>query len=87
MNQPFRFPYLPTTQAAEGLARLRERLAEPKRAIDVFDALFARPIDDNDQLLGMATGESLAHLNCLLSRGLAMRTTDENGVDWYQARA
>ncbi len=68
-----------------GLARLQKLIAEPKRAVDVFGVLFRRKIDQ--YVLGMATGESLAHLNCLLSRGLAMRTTDENGVDWYQARA
>ena len=55
-----------------GLQRLRRSLAEaPKRAIDVFGALFARPIDSTGDLLGMATGESLAHLNCLMARGEA----------------
>lgn len=68
-----------------GLSRLHKLIAEPKRAVDVFGVLFRRKIDQ--WVLGMATGESLAHLNCLLSRGLADRSTDENGVDWYQARA
>jgi glyoxylase-like metal-dependent hydrolase (beta-lactamase superfamily II) len=68
-----------------GLARLRELIAEPKRAVDVFRALFRRQIDQN--LLGLATGESLAHLNCLIARGQAVRTRDENGVDWYRAAA
>jgi hypothetical protein len=36
---------------------------------------------------GLATGESLAHLNYLLARGEAVRTRDENGVDWYRAPA
>jgi glyoxylase-like metal-dependent hydrolase (beta-lactamase superfamily II) len=66
-----------------GLGRLRELLAEPKRAIDVFPALFRRPIVPD--ILGMATGESLAHLNCLLVRGQAVRQPDAQGVDWYQA--
>jgi glyoxylase-like metal-dependent hydrolase (beta-lactamase superfamily II) len=68
-----------------GLARLRALLAEPKRVVDVFHVLFRRKIDSN--LLGLATGESLAHLNCLIARGQAVRARDENGVDWYQAAA
>ena len=69
----------------KGLARLRRRLAEPRRVVDVFPMLFRRTIDDSN--LGLATGESLAHLNYLLARGEAVRTTDENGVDWYRAAA
>jgi glyoxylase-like metal-dependent hydrolase (beta-lactamase superfamily II) len=68
-----------------GLTRLRALIAEPKRSVDVFHVLFRRKIDSN--LLGMATGEALAHLNCLLARGQAVRTRDENGVDWYRAAA
>ncbi len=66
-----------------GLTRLQRSLAEPKRAIDVFGALFARPISGD--LLGMATGESLAHLNCLHGRGKATRETGEDGVTWWRA--
>ncbi len=68
-----------------GLTRLRALLAEPKRVVDVFHVLFRRKIDEG--LLGLATGESLAHLNCLLARGEAVRERDENGVDWYRAAA
>ncbi len=64
------------------LDNLMKRLESPKRAVDVFGALYKRAIGEG--LLGMATGESLAHLNCLLHRGLATRTRDENGVDWYE---
>ncbi len=60
-------------------------LAEPKRAVDCFPALFNRDIDES--LLGMATGETLAHLNCLLGRRRITRIRDEQGVDWYQAIA
>lgn len=67
------------------LSRLADELAEPRRAIDVFHVLFRRKIDQN--LLGMATGESLAHLNCLIRRGLAAREADAAGVDWYRAAA
>lgn len=65
------------------LGRLEKSLAEPKRAIDVFGALFARPI--GPELVGMATGESLAHLNCLIERGQAVAEADEDGVIWYRA--
>jgi len=65
------------------LVRLLRKLEEPRRAIDVFGVLFARPIGPD--LMGMATGESMAHLNCLLHRGLISRTRDAQGVDWYQA--
>ena len=51
----------------------------------VFNVLFRRNIDQG--LLGLATGESLAHLNCLIARGEAVRERDENGVDWYRAAA
>jgi glyoxylase-like metal-dependent hydrolase (beta-lactamase superfamily II) len=66
-----------------GLARLAKRLDEPRRAIDVFGVLFARPI--TDELMGMATGEALAHLNCLINRGVVARRADAAGVNWYQA--
>jgi glyoxylase-like metal-dependent hydrolase (beta-lactamase superfamily II) len=67
------------------LRKLFEYLVEPKRAVDCFPALFNRAIDADS--LGMATGESLAHLNCLLGRRRITRTRDANGVDWYQQRA
>jgi len=66
-----------------GLARLTTRLAEPRRAVDVFGVLFKRTIVPD--LLGMATGEALAHLNCLIHRGEAVREEDEAGVNWYRA--
>jgi len=65
------------------LKRLESRIAEGKRAVDVFDVLFKRQI--TEQVLSMATGESLAHLNCLLRRGAAVRERDAAGVDWYRA--
>lgn len=68
-----------------GLERLRARLAEPRRAVDVFDTLFARPIE-GDHLLSLATGESLAHLNYLLHRGQARLDVDADGVGWYSAK-
>ncbi len=67
------------------LERLRRHLEEPRRAIDVFGALFARPIAPADMpLLGMATGESLACLNHLVHRGEAIVEMDAQGVAWYR---
>ncbi len=51
--------------------------------VDVFGALFARTIGPD--ILGMATGEALAHLNCLIGRGLATRAADDGDVNWYRA--
>jgi glyoxylase-like metal-dependent hydrolase (beta-lactamase superfamily II) len=70
-----------------GLQRLRRTLAEsPKRTVEVFGALFARSIDSNGELLGMATGEGVAHLNHLLTRGEALRETDADGVYRYRMK-
>jgi len=69
----------------QGLQRLREALAGgPKRAIDVFGALFARPIDSTGDLLGMATGESLAHFNQLIAMGEVTVDLDTDGVRHYR---
>ena len=65
------------------LKRLERTLRKPARAVDVFSALFARPVGDG--VRGMATGESLAHLNYLLRRGRASRSRDADGVDWWTA--
>jgi glyoxylase-like metal-dependent hydrolase (beta-lactamase superfamily II) len=67
------------------LDRLRRSLSEPKRAIDVFAALFGRPIGETDvPLLGMATGESVACLNHLMHRGEVSRDIDGDGVAWWR---
>lgn len=66
----------------EDLNSLFDYLSEPRRAVDCFPALFKREIDDGS--LGLATGETMAHLNCLLGRRRVSRSRDEQGVDWYQ---
>ncbi|BCW90139.1 Hydroxyacylglutathione hydrolase [Alphaproteobacteria bacterium SO-S41] len=68
----------------EGMARLLALLDEPKRAVDVFPALFRARITPGVYI--MATGESLAHLNCLIARGEVVRRRGEDGCDLY-ARA
>ena len=71
---------------ANALDRLRSALETPKRAVDVFDSLFARSIaESNVALLGMATGESLACLNYLLHRGEIRRDVDADGIAWYRS--
>lgn len=64
-----------------GLGRLFDLLEEPRRAIDCFPALFKREISRG--VLVMATGESLAHLACLRTRGLASSRLDEQKQEWW----
>ena len=66
----------------KGLTRLKKRLGqEPRRVVDTFPALFGRKIGPD--LIGLATGEALAHLNCLLGRG-EITVQTQGGVDIYQ---
>lgn len=66
------------------LDRLAQRLQqEPRRVIDCFGALFARSIGPD--LIGMASGEALAHLNCLIGQGRAARTLGPDGIALYAA--
>jgi len=68
------------------LRRLKQRLAQaPRRVVDVFPAIFGRKIDD--ELIGMATGEALAHLNYLMCQGQISCAEDEQGVVWYRAES
>ena len=66
------------------LKRLLQRLGEePKRVVDLFGAMFARKIGPD--LIGMASGETIAHLNCLIGRGLARRQLSAEGVAYYES--
>lgn len=68
----------------EALQRLRAVLTEPRRVVDVFEALYRRPIPESDAAqFGLATGEALANLNYLLRRGEAMKEV-RDGVAWYR---
>jgi glyoxylase-like metal-dependent hydrolase (beta-lactamase superfamily II) len=86
-NEPFRS--LHARLAALGsrheelLGRLREALREPKRAIDLFGVMFRRRVDLS--VLTLATGEALAHLNCLRNRRQVTRELDTHGIAWYRA--
>jgi glyoxylase-like metal-dependent hydrolase (beta-lactamase superfamily II) len=85
-NEPFRGLHARLDALIEGhevrLARLAAALANPKRAVDVFGLLFRRRV--GVEMLSMATGESIAHLNCLIVRGLIARELDAAGVAWYR---
>ena len=87
-NEPFRGLHLRLDALADGhlvgLDRLRERLAQPQRVVDVFPALFRRAIGSGRELT-LATGESLAHLNYLMARGEAERRLGSDGVYRYRA--
>ena len=61
---------------------MHEELATPRRAVDLFGVLFRRQVDSD--MLIMATGETIAHINCLIARQLALREPDSAGVAWYR---
>lgn len=65
----------------EGLDKLLAHLDEPKRAVDCFPPLFRRAIGPDD--IGLAMGETLAHLNCLLGRRRIRRYPGEDGMHRY----
>ena len=87
-NEPFRGLHARLDHLLSGheraLERLRECLDEPRRAVDVFGALFSRDIGGDAHLLSLATGESLAHLNYLVSRGEASVARTPDGVARYR---
>jgi glyoxylase-like metal-dependent hydrolase (beta-lactamase superfamily II) len=64
-----------------GLRKLRQLCREPKRAIDVFSALFKSEITAKNLI--MATGEAIAHLNYLIYEGELESEMDQNGIRWY----
>jgi glyoxylase-like metal-dependent hydrolase (beta-lactamase superfamily II) len=85
---PFYGLHVRLTQVIESherdLDKLYQHLAEPRRAVDCFPALFKREITEAH--FQLATGETLAHLNCLMGRRLILRKRDEQGVDWYSQK-
>lgn len=86
-NEPFIGAHARLQHLIDGheraMSRVEKRLREaPRRSIDLFGALFAREIGLD--LLNMATGESIAHLNCLIGRGRARRVL-KDGVAYYEA--
>jgi len=56
-------------------------LVKPRRAIDCFPAMFKREIDSNS--LQFAIGETLAHLNYLVHKGLVTKLREKGCADYY----
>ncbi|MEM7329578.1 MAG: MBL fold metallo-hydrolase [Pseudomonadota bacterium] len=88
-NEPFLGAHTRLDHLIKGhgiaLKRLSQRLEqEPRRVVDVFPAIFGRRIGDD--VLSMATGEAIAHLNYLISEGTARRSLDSDGIAWYSAK-
>lgn len=87
-NEPFIGAHLRLQELIDGhelcLTRAERRLrAGPQRAVDLFGTLFPGTV--TKEVLGFATGESLAHLNCLIARGRARRRLGPDGIALYEA--
>jgi len=87
-GEPFHGLHARLDRLAEGhqlqLDQLHAHIAKgPARAVDCFGVLFRRPIDES--ILGLATGEALAHLRHLEVTGRAERSV-RDGVWYYSAR-
>ncbi|MDB5679209.1 MBL fold metallo-hydrolase [Sphingomonas bacterium] len=59
--------------------------AQPRRVVDCFGRLFRRAI--GQEMLGMATGEAMAHLRRLEVEGRAVRETGADGVWRWRAKS
>jgi glyoxylase-like metal-dependent hydrolase (beta-lactamase superfamily II) len=89
-NEPFTGLHTRLTSLIDNHETALERLhghleSGPKRVVDCFSPLFKRPIGPD--VLGMATGEALAHLNCLIERGKAVRSETASGIWEFSAVA
>lgn len=84
-NEPFRGAHLRLGELIgeheTNLTHVAALCAEPKRAADCFAVLFRSRITEGNTI--MATGESVAHLNCLRARGALDRRCDSDGIAWY----
>jgi glyoxylase-like metal-dependent hydrolase (beta-lactamase superfamily II) len=69
----------------EKMGKLLVECVTPRRAADLFSLLFRSKINADNAIA--ASGEAVAHLNCLIHRGQMMRNLDSEGVCWYQTRA
>ncbi len=64
------------------LVKLYELCETPKRAVDVFPALFKN--EATGWAYFAATGESIAHLHCGVERRMLTQTIDDKGVAWFK---
>jgi glyoxylase-like metal-dependent hydrolase (beta-lactamase superfamily II) len=77
---PFRLVQMVENHEA-ALGRLLDHLASPQTAAGCFAPLFRREIGPTEH--GLALVEAVAHLNCLLRRGLVSRSlTPEGAWEW-----
>lgn len=79
---PFRLPQMIENHEA-ALGRLVDHLATPRTASDCFMPLFRREVGSAEH--GLALVEAIAHLNCLLRRGLVLRSLSPDGA-WLWER-
>lgn len=82
LGLPFRLAEMVADHEA-ALDRLWTHLATPRPAKDCFPVLFKRPV--GPETFGMALCESMAHLNCLLQRGLVSRDLSAEGAWLWRA--
>jgi glyoxylase-like metal-dependent hydrolase (beta-lactamase superfamily II) len=80
---PFRLGQMVENHEA-ALDRLLAHLAEPRVAADCFPPLFRREIGPAEH--GLALVEAVAHLNCLLRRGLVSRSLRSDGAWAWERR-
>ncbi len=66
------------------LETLFEYCSEPRRAVDVFPALYRTKITSDN--LMFATGEAIAHLHFLLAKGEIHTEHDADNVIWYRQK-
>ncbi|HEX3431977.1 MAG TPA: MBL fold metallo-hydrolase [Rhizomicrobium sp.] len=86
-NEPFHGVHLRLDELIgeheSNLRKVAILCTEARRAVDCFEVLFRSRITEGNTI--MATGESVAHLNCLRARDLVERRIDANGVAWYSS--
>ena len=64
------------------LENLYDLCQTPKRAVDVFPAIFKSTI--TDMSFFPATGEAIAHLHCARERRMLVAEPDDAGVLWWR---
>ena len=79
---PFRLTQMVENHES-ALSRLLDHLAMPRTANQCFQPLFRREIGPSEH--GLALVEAIAHLNCLLRRGLVFRSLSLDGA-WVWER-
>ncbi len=66
------------------LERLQSYLQTPRKPSDCITTMFGREIGNSE--MQFAIGETLAHLNYLMQKGMVEISKSEDGCDLYQAR-